>query len=80
MTRKTARSVSALALVALISTALSGCITPFSTHADDVYEAWGRKAHQMHRQYDRYILGFDWDDPYQDWHDESYATGPNPRH
>ncbi len=80
MTRKLARSLSALALAAYLSTTLTGCVSPFSAHAEDVTEAWGRKAHSMHRQYDRYILGFDWDDPYQAWHDPSYATGPDPQH
>ncbi|MGQ0552019.1 MAG: hypothetical protein ACT4PU_02230 [Planctomycetota bacterium] len=53
-----------------------GCMSPFSDHASDVHQAWGRKATDAHRKWDRYVLGLDWDDPYHDWHDESFASGP----
>ena len=65
-----------LALAAFAALTLAACASPFSEHADDVYEAWGRQARSAHRKWDRYVLGLDWDDPYHVWHDESYATGP----
>lgn len=65
-----------LALAASFALTLAACASPFSEHAEDVQEAWGRKANSAHRKYDRYILGLDWDDPYHEWHDASYATGP----
>ena len=83
MTRTENRPVTRLAAFALCAVAaftLAGCASPFSTHAEDVQEAWARKANEAHRKYDRYILGLDWDDPYHDWHDESYATGPMHQH
>ena len=77
MNRTSSRRLASLALLALICAPLGACVTPFSTHAEDVMEAWSNKAHEAHRKYDRYILGFDWDDPYHEWHDDSYATGPS---
>ena len=75
MTRSSIRRFASLALVALAVSPLAGCASPFSEHAKDVEEAWGRKWDSAHRKYDRYILGLDWDDPTHQWHDESYATG-----
>jgi len=72
MTRRPALA----ALAAVIALTLAACASPFSEHAEDVQEAWARKAHNAHRKWDRYVLGLDWDDPYHEWHDESYATGP----
>lgn len=67
-----------LALAVLLgATTLTGCRSPFSDHAKDVQQAWGRMARNMHRQWDRHFLGLDWDDPYHEWHDPSYSTiGP----
>ena len=76
MNRSTSRRCAALALLALLCTPLTGCVTPFSEHAEDVKDAWADKARDAHRKWDRYVLGLDWDDPNHDWHDESYATGP----
>jgi hypothetical protein len=72
MTRRSALTV--LALVGALT--LSACASPFSEHAEDVHQAWSRKARSAHRKWDRYVLGLDWDDPYHEWHDESYASGP----
>jgi hypothetical protein len=80
MTRKTARSLSALAIAALLSATLSGCMSPFSKHAEDVTDAWGHQAREAHRKWDRYVLGLDWDDPYHEWHDSSFASGPMHQH
>jgi len=68
--------LSRLACCSLAALALAGCVSPFSAHAEDVKAAWARKARDAHRKYDKYILGLDWDDPYHQWHDESYASGP----
>ena len=64
------------ALAAVAALALAACASPFSEHAEDVHDAWAKKARSAHRKWDRYVLGLDWDDPYHEWHDESYATGP----
>ena len=75
MTRTTSRRFASFALAALVAASLGGCASPFSTHAEDVKDAFAAKAHNAHRKWDRYVLGLDWDDPYHQWHDESYATG-----
>jgi hypothetical protein len=75
MTRPKSRRVATYALALLVFAPLGGCVSPFSPHADDVTDAFAVKFRDMHRKYDRYILGLDWDDPYHQWHDESYATG-----
>jgi hypothetical protein len=64
------------ALAAVTALTLAACASPFSDHAEDVQDAWAQKFHSAHRKWDRYVLGLDWDDPYHEWHDESYATGP----
>lgn len=64
------------ALAAVTALTLAACASPFSEHAEDVHDAWAKKARSAHRKWDRYVLGLDWDDPYHEWHDESYATGP----
>ena len=76
MTRKTARSFLSLAVLALVSASLTGCLSPFSEHSHDVTEAWAQQANEAHRKWDRYFMGLDWDDPYHVWHDESVASGP----
>jgi hypothetical protein len=76
MNRPSSRRSATLALLALLCAPLGGCVTPFSDHAKDVTDAWGDKARNAHRKWDRYVLGLDWDDPNHEWHDESYATGP----
>lgn len=76
MNRHPSRRLASVALVAILAACLGACVSPFSTHADDVHDAWGRKARDAHRKWDRYVLGLDWDDPYHEWHDESYASGP----
>jgi hypothetical protein len=78
MTRRPHRLVT-LALLSLLVATLSGCLSPFSDHSEDVQDAWARQARSAHRKWDRYVLGLDWDDPYHEWHDESFATGPSPR-
>lgn len=71
------RNVLRVVLVSLAClTLFTGCLLPFSDHSDDVLEAWGRKGRNFHRKWDRYFLGLDWDDPYHEWHDPSYASGP----
>jgi hypothetical protein len=81
MIRKTARTLSALALAALLTASLTSCASPFSEHGEDVRgKIMNRDWREMHRKYDRYFLGVDWDDPYMDWKDESYATGPMHQH
>ena len=75
MTRHSYRRFASFALAALVAASLGGCVSPFSAHAEDVKDAIAAQAHNAHRKYDRYILGLDWDDPYHQWHDESYATG-----
>ena len=66
-----------IALAAVTALSLAGCASPFSDHAEDVLDNWANKnARSAHRKWDRYVLGLDWDDPYHEWHDESYATGP----
>jgi hypothetical protein len=77
MTRSKLRPLSRLAVLAIVSATLGGCLSPFSDHAQDVHEAWARQARNAHRKWDRYVLGLDWDDPYHEWHDESYASGPS---
>lgn len=68
-------------LVALaVVITLPGCLSPFSDHAKDHHDAFARDAREAHRKYDRYFLNLDWDDPYHDWHDESFASGPGHRH
>jgi hypothetical protein len=74
MTRRPHRLIP-LVLVALLVSVLTGCLSPFSDHSADVQDAWARKARDAHRKWDRYVLGLDWDDPYHEWHDESYASG-----
>ena len=64
------------ALAAVTALTLAACASPFSEHAKDVQDAFARDFHSMHRKFDRYVLRLDWDDPYHEWHDESYATGP----
>jgi hypothetical protein len=76
MTRKSVRSIVAVAVLAL----LPACASPFSDHGQDVRNAWENKLHNAHRRWDKYVLGLDWDDPYIDWVDESYATGPAHHH
>ncbi len=76
MNRTPSRRLAPLALALLLAAALGACASPFSDHADDVHEAWAKKANDAHRKWDRYVLGLDWDDPNHEWHDESYATGP----
>ena len=73
------RRLSALLIVALL-TSLSACISPFHDHADDHMDVFSRDAREAHRKWDRYFLNLDWDDPYHDWPDESFATGPMHRH
>ena len=80
MNRTPSRRLASLALLALVCAPLGACVTPFSDHAKDVHEAWADDMREMHRKYDRYVLGLDWDDPNHDWHDESYATGPGHHH
>ncbi len=75
MTRN-ARRLALPVFALLIATALTGCVSPFSDHSEDVQDAWARQARNAHRKWDRYVLGLDWDDPYHEWHDESYAQGP----
>ena len=75
MTRSTSRRCAAFALALVVFAPLGGCVSPFTPHAEDVTDAFAVKMHDMHRKYDRYILGLDWDDPYHQWHDESYASG-----
>jgi len=71
MIRKTTR----FALLALACVTLTpACVSPFSDHAKDVRARWSERAHNAHRRYDKYVLDLDWDDPYRDWHDESYAS------
>lgn len=71
MTRKSVWCVLALALLAL-----PACVSPFTEHAADVRSAWEAKLHSAHRRWDKYVLGLDWDDPYHEWHDARYASGP----
>ncbi len=72
------RRTSPFLVLMLLLCVSTGCISPFDTHGhvDDVTDVWGQKAREAHRKWDRHFLGLDWDDPYHDWHDESYATGP----
>ena len=77
--RAALRRTVGIALVALAMSTLGGCVSPFSEHAKDHQEAFSRQAREVHRKWDRYFLGLDWNDPYHDWHDPSYATGPSPR-
>jgi len=76
MIRHILRRLPLIALIFAMAVPMGGCISPFSDHAKDVHAAWERKARNAHRKWDRYVLGLDWDDPYHEWHDESYATGP----
>lgn len=73
MMRRSFRSIALLALVALFT---AGCVSPFSDHGQDHRDVIARQGSEAHRKWDRYFLGLDWDDPYHDWHDDSYATGP----
>ena len=73
MPRKTVRAV--LVLCAGL-TLFTGCLVPFSDHADDVTASWARGAERAHRRWDRYFNNLDWDDPSIEWQDESYARGP----
>ena len=75
MTRSSSRRFASFALAALMAASLGGCVSPFSEHAEDVKDAFSAQARNAHRKYDRYFLNLDWDDPYHQWHDESYATG-----
>lgn len=70
MPRKTLRS---LLILCACLTLVTGCLTPFSAHGDDVSASWGRQLENFHRRWDRYINNLDWDDPSIDWKDESYA-------
>lgn len=69
----------ALATIATLI-ALPGCVSPFHEHGADTRDVIARDVHDSHRKWDRYFLNFDWDDPYHDWHDESFASGPGHRH
>ena len=75
----TRRRLSALLLIMLL-TSLSACVSPFHDHAEDVKEVFSKDARSAHRKWDRYFLNFDWDDPYHEWHDPSFASGPMHRH
>ncbi len=68
-----------VALVIALCVALGACVSPFSTHAEDHWDKFSKDAEQVHRKWDRYFLNLDWDDPYHDWHDESFARGPMQR-
>ncbi len=69
------RLVTAVLLMAAFAP-LSSCVSPFEPHGQDVWDAWSADAREAHRKWDRYFMGLDWDDPYHEWHDESYASGP----
>ena len=70
-----------LSLIALaFAASLTACVSPFSDHAQDVRSKWERDAEEMHRKWDRYFMNLDWDDPWHDWEDESFARGPMHRH
>lgn len=73
MSAKTLRASVVLVLGMVLFT---GCVSPFSEHAEDVRNAWARRANEAHRRWDRYVHDLDWDDPSVDWVDEDYATGP----
>ena len=75
MTRHLIRRLSLIVLAAAIAVPGSRQQSA-SEFAKDVHAAWAKKARNAHRKWDRYVLGLDWDDPYHEWHDESYATGP----
>jgi hypothetical protein len=77
MIRKTLRTLPALALLSLL---LGGCASPFSEHSYDVTDSWARDFNEMHRKWDRHVLGLDWDDPYHEWHDSKHASGPMHQH
>jgi hypothetical protein len=79
MTRTSSRRFASFALAALVAASLGGCVSPFSEHAEDVKDSFARSFNNAHRKYDRYFLNLDWDDPYHQWHDESYATGTQHR-
>ena len=63
-------------IVLLLAVSLTGCILPFTEHSKDVTAKWGKDLDAMHRKWDRYFLNLDWNDPWMDWHDESFASGP----
>jgi len=63
-------------LVVLLAGSVAACVSPFTEHAQDVKTKWDRDFEAMHRKWDRYFLNLDWDDPWMDWKDESYARGP----
>ena len=80
MPRDVVRKLSSLLLALAVFATLGGCISPFSAHAEDHWDEISDDAREAHRKWDRYFLGLDWDDPYHDWHDESYASGPMHHH
>lgn len=76
MKRDALRRLVGLFLLALCFAPLTACVSPFSEHSKDHQAVFQRDWNEAHRKYDRYFLNLDWDDPYHDWVDESYATGP----
>jgi len=66
-------------LALLVVTVLPGCVLPLGSGEDhwrDYGSVIAREYRDGHRKFDRYFMNLDWDDPYFEWHDDSYATMP----